>query len=105
MEIILKSCKKKDMLIQKLTSSDITRRIKYIQFYETLGYDIEIVNFTVPNNFETPDFAIESDTFDAEVSITTASGPKGLMKMISWGSSVRAATKAMAMARPVNRPK
>ena len=29
-EIILKSCKKKDTLIQKLTSSDITRRIKYI---------------------------------------------------------------------------
>lgn len=35
-EIILKSGKKKDMLIQKLTSSDITRRIKYIHLYETL---------------------------------------------------------------------
>ena len=35
-EIVLKSCKKKDMLIQKLTTSDITRRIKYIQLYETL---------------------------------------------------------------------
>lgn len=33
-EIILKSGKKKDTLIQKLTSSDITRRIKYLQFYE-----------------------------------------------------------------------
>ena len=35
-EIILKSGKKKYMLIQKLTSSDITRRVKYIQLYETL---------------------------------------------------------------------
>lgn len=35
-EIILKSGKKKDTLIQKLTSSDITRRIKYLQFYEIL---------------------------------------------------------------------
>jgi hypothetical protein len=34
-EIVLKSGKKKDMLIQKLTTSDITRRIKYIQLYET----------------------------------------------------------------------
>ena len=36
MEIVLKSGKKKDMLVQKLTSSDITRRIKYIQLYEIL---------------------------------------------------------------------
>lgn len=35
-EIVLKSGKKKDMLVQKLTTSDITRRIKYIQLYETL---------------------------------------------------------------------
>ena len=35
-EIVLKSGKKKDMLVQKLTSSDITRRIKYIQLYEIL---------------------------------------------------------------------
>ena len=35
-EIVLKIGKKKDMLIQKLTTSDITRRISYIQLYETL---------------------------------------------------------------------
>ena len=33
-EIILKSGKKRDRLIQKLTISDINRRIKYIKFYE-----------------------------------------------------------------------
>jgi hypothetical protein len=35
-EIILKSGKNKDHLIQNLTTSDITRRIKYIQFHEIL---------------------------------------------------------------------
>jgi hypothetical protein len=35
-EIVLKSGKKKDMLVQKLTTSDITRRIKYIRLHETL---------------------------------------------------------------------
>jgi hypothetical protein len=35
-EIVLKSGKKKDQLIQNLTLSDITRRIKYIKFYEIL---------------------------------------------------------------------
>ena len=35
-EIILKSGKKKDQLIQNLTTSDITRRIKYIKFHEIL---------------------------------------------------------------------
>ena len=34
MEVILKSGKKKDRLIQNLTTSDITRRIKYIQLHE-----------------------------------------------------------------------
>ena len=33
-EILLKSGKKRDRLIQNLTISDITRRIKYIKFYE-----------------------------------------------------------------------
>jgi len=33
-EIILKSCKNKNYLIQNLTASDITRRVKYIQFCE-----------------------------------------------------------------------
>ena len=33
-EIILKSGKKKDRLIRNLTLSDITRRIKYLKFYE-----------------------------------------------------------------------
>lgn len=32
--IVLKSYKNKDRLIQNLTTSDITRRIKYIQFHE-----------------------------------------------------------------------
>ena len=32
--IILKSRKNKDHLIKNLTTSDITRRIKYIQFHE-----------------------------------------------------------------------
>ena len=35
-KIILKSGKKKDHLIKNLTTSDITRRIKYIQFHEIL---------------------------------------------------------------------
>ena len=35
-EVILKSGKKKDQLIQNLTISDITRRIKYLKFYEIL---------------------------------------------------------------------
>ena len=35
-EIVLKSNKKKYMLVQELTISDITRRIKYLQLYETL---------------------------------------------------------------------
>jgi hypothetical protein len=35
-EVILKSGKKKYHLIKNLTTSDITRRIKYIQFYEIL---------------------------------------------------------------------
>jgi hypothetical protein len=35
-EIILKSGKKKDQLIKKLTTSDITRRIKYIKFDEKI---------------------------------------------------------------------
>ena len=34
--IILKSGKNKDHLIQNLTTSDITRRIKYIKFHEIL---------------------------------------------------------------------
>ena len=34
--IVLKSYKNKDRLIQNLTTSDITRRIKYIQFHEIL---------------------------------------------------------------------
>ena len=34
--IILKSGKKKDLLIQNLTTSDITRRIKYIQLHEII---------------------------------------------------------------------
>jgi len=35
-EILLKSGKKRDRLIQNLIISDITRRIKYIKFYEIL---------------------------------------------------------------------
>lgn len=35
-EIVLKSGKRKDQLIQNLTISDITRRIKYLKFYEIL---------------------------------------------------------------------
>ena len=35
-EIVLKSGKNKDHLIQNLTTSDITRRIKYIKFHEIL---------------------------------------------------------------------
>ena len=35
-EIILKSGKNKDHLIRNLTTSDITRRIKYIKFHEIL---------------------------------------------------------------------
>lgn len=35
-EILLKSGKNKDYLIQNLTTSDITRRIKYIKFHEIL---------------------------------------------------------------------
>lgn len=35
-EIVLKSGKKKDQLIRNLTLSDITRRIKYLKFYEIL---------------------------------------------------------------------
>ena len=35
-EIILKSGKKKDQLIQNFTTSDIIRRIKYIKFHEIL---------------------------------------------------------------------
>lgn len=35
-KIILKSGKNKDHLIRNLTTSDITRRIKYIQFHEIL---------------------------------------------------------------------
>ena len=35
-EIILKSGKNKNHLIQNLTTSDITRRIKYIKFHEIL---------------------------------------------------------------------
>lgn len=34
--VILKRGKKKDLLIQNLTISDITRRIKYIKFHEIL---------------------------------------------------------------------
>jgi hypothetical protein len=46
------------------------------------------------------------ETFGYAVAfLTTPSGPKGLKKMMSWGSSVRAATRAMAMASPVNKPK
>ena len=33
-EVVLKSGKKKYHLIKNLTTSDITRRIKYIKFYE-----------------------------------------------------------------------
>ena len=54
-----------------------------IQFYEEIGYDIDIVNFTVPNNFETPDFAIENDTFDLEVSITNL-GDKDIFDSIEF---------------------
>jgi len=32
-EVALKSGKRKDQLIQNLTISDITRRIKYLKFY------------------------------------------------------------------------
>jgi hypothetical protein len=35
-EVILKSDKKKYPLIENLTTSDITRRIKYIQLHEIL---------------------------------------------------------------------
>ena len=35
-EIIFKSGRKKSQLIQKLTASDVTRRIQYIKFYEIL---------------------------------------------------------------------
>ena len=35
-EIILKSGKKRDCLIQNLTISDITRRITYLKFYKIL---------------------------------------------------------------------
>ena len=35
-EIVLKSGKKKDQLIRNVTFSDITRRIKYLKFYEIL---------------------------------------------------------------------
>lgn len=35
-EIVLKSGKRKNRLIQNLTLSDITRRIKYLKFYEIL---------------------------------------------------------------------
>ena len=36
MEILLKSGKKKYYLIENLTTSDITRRIKYIQLHEII---------------------------------------------------------------------
>ena len=35
-EIVLKSGKKKDQFINKLTTSDITRRINYIKFNEKI---------------------------------------------------------------------
>lgn len=35
-EFVLKSGKKKDQLIKNLTTSDITRRIKYIKFQEKI---------------------------------------------------------------------
>jgi len=35
-EVALKSGKRKDQLIQNLTISDLTRRIKYLKFYEIL---------------------------------------------------------------------
>lgn len=34
--LVLKSGKKKDQLIKSLTTSDITRRLKYIQFHEKI---------------------------------------------------------------------
>jgi len=37
-EVALKSGKRKDQLIQNLTISDITRRIKYLKFYEILTW-------------------------------------------------------------------
>ena len=36
LEVVLKSGKKRYHFIKNLTTSDITRRIKYIQFYEIL---------------------------------------------------------------------
>ena len=34
-----------------------------------------------------------------------ASGPNGLKNIINWGNKVRAAIRAITMARPVSRPK
>lgn len=36
MKVVLKSGRKKDQLIRKLTTSDITRRIKYLEFDEKI---------------------------------------------------------------------
>lgn len=42
LEIVLKSGKKKEVLIKKLTASDITRRIKYLNFTENIRDEIGI---------------------------------------------------------------
>ena len=38
LEIVVKSGKNKDHLIQNLTTSDITRRIRYIKFHEKIKF-------------------------------------------------------------------
>jgi hypothetical protein len=42
LEIVLKSGKKKEVLIKKLTASDITRRIKYLNFTENIRDEIDV---------------------------------------------------------------
>jgi trehalose-6-phosphatase len=41
----------------------------------------------------------------SQIDLSSASGPKGLKKIINSGSSVRAAIKAVNIANPVSKPK
>lgn len=55
-EVVLKSGKKKYHFIKNLTTSDITRRIKYIQLYEifTLFYGAFCTTFKIKNRQNAP---------------------------------------------------
>lgn len=43
LKIVLKSSKRKDVLIKNLTASDITKRIKYLKFTENIKNQIKIL--------------------------------------------------------------